>query len=304
MKEDYKRQVALLLDILPDIATVQDFALHGGTAINLFHLNMPRLSVDVDLTYIPFSNDREVDLKNIRKNLENLKKQIGKRLPEVHFPDFHRALSELKLICATNDVMIKIEVNQINRGLIAEPVTMPLCNRAQEVFDRFCEVRTVSNGQLWGGKINAALDRQHPRDMFDMRNLLNNVGLTVEIKVGFIFFLLGGKRPFHELLNPQRIDQSAVFNSQFSGMADLSFSYRDYEETRERVISETNKSLTDNDKEFILSFAKGKPDWTDTDYSQFPAIRWKLFNINKLKESNPQKFLEQIRLLEKVALSL
>jgi predicted nucleotidyltransferase component of viral defense system len=276
MKEAYKKQVALLLDILPSIAEEKTFAMHGGKAINLFHLDMPRFSVDIDLTYIPFSNDRNMDLSNIRKSLDAVKARLKSRMPAVRFSDQQRASEELKLICSTPEAMVKIEVNQINRGLTAEPCTKVLCNHAQEMFDRFCEVTTVSTGQLWGGKVNAALDRQHPRDLLDMRNLFHEAGYTDEIKTGFLFFLLCGNRPFHELLNPKRLDQRIVFNSQFNGMTDQPFSYEEFEETREQVILEVNKSLTDRDKAFLLAFTKGEPVWDDVDYSTFPAIRWKL----------------------------
>jgi len=109
--------------------------------------------------------------------------------------------------------MVKIEVNQINRGIIADTELVVLCDKAQETFDKFCEVRTVSQKQLRGGKANAALDRQHPRDLFDIRNFINDIGYSTEIK----FFLLCGKRPIQELLNPHPIDQSTVFESQFNG---------------------------------------------------------------------------------------
>jgi hypothetical protein len=300
MNETYKKQVSLLLDILPDIAEEKSFALHGGTAINLFHLGMPRLSVDIDLTYIPFSNDRNLDLENIRISLENIKARVKKRMPAIRFADPQRATEELKLICATSDATVKIEVNQINRGLIAPPQTMILCNKAQEVFDRFCEVPIVSSGQLWGGKINAALDRQHPRDLFDIKNLFTGVGYTNEIKTGFLFFLLCGNRPIHELLHPKLLDHRVVFDSQFNGMTDHSFSYDEFEETRKQLILEVNKSLTLNDKNFLLAFIKGEPNWDGVDYSMFPAIRWKMLNIRKLKENNPLKFQEQIELLEQV----
>jgi len=300
VKEAYIKQVALLLDILPSIAEEKAFALHGGTAINLFHLDMPRFSIDVDLTYIPFSNDRNTDLNNIRNSLETIKKRLKSRIPTIHFSDRQRASEELKLICSTSKAMVKIEVNQINRGLIAEPCTKILCNHAQEMFDRFCEVTTVSTGQLWGGKVNAALDRQHPRDLFDMKNLFNDIGYTDEIKTGFIFFLLCGNRPFHELLNPKSVDQRIVFSSQFSGMTDQIFSYEEFEETRKQVISKVNKSLTDKDKAFLLAFTKGDPIWDNVDYSMYPAIRWKLLNIQKLKAINPQRYQEQIELLEEL----
>ena len=56
--ERYRRQVALLVRVLPLIAQEKCFALKGGTAINLFIRNLPRLSVDIDLAYLPVS-DRE-----------------------------------------------------------------------------------------------------------------------------------------------------------------------------------------------------------------------------------------------------
>lgn len=297
MKDTYKKQVALLLDILPEITKEDVFALHGGTAINLFSLNMPRLSVDIDLTYIPASNDRDADLKNIRSALERIKERLKKQMPSIRFSDSVRAEEELKLICTVPDAMVKIEVNQINRGLIAEPELMVLCDKAQETFDKFCEVRTVSQKQLWGGKINAALDRQHPRDLFDVKNLITEIGYSEDIKEGFIFFLLCGKRPIHELLRPHPIDQSAIFESQFKGMTDVAFGYDDYQATRELLIKTINDSLTEEDKKFLLAFSKGEPDWSKFDYSEYPAIRWKLLNINKLKESNPQKYEEQIEKL-------
>lgn len=300
IRDAYKKQVSLLLDILPGVAKEDVFALHGGTAINLFCLNMPRLSVDIDLTYIPASDSRDTDFQYIRSALERIKERLGKQIPAISFADPIRAEEDLKLICTTPDAMVKIEVNQINRGIIAGTDTVILCDKAQETFDKFCEIRTVSQKQLWGGKINAALDRQHPRDLFDVRNLMNEIGYSTNIKEGFIFFLLCGKRPIHELLNPHPIDQSAIFESQFKGMTDSLFDYDEYQTTREQLIKVVNESLTPEDKKFLLAFSKGEPDWERVDYSKFPAIKWKLLNINKLKDKNPQKYNEQVEILERM----
>ena len=300
MKDTYKKQVSLLLDILPEVAKEETFALHGGTAINLFCLNMPRLSVDIDLTYIPASESRNTDLQNIRSALERIKEQLRKRIPGISFTDPIRAEEELKLICSTPDAMVKIEVNQINRGIIADTELVILCDKAQETFDKFCEVRMVSQKQLWGGKINAALDRQHPRDLFDIQNFIKDIGYSTEIKEGVIFFLLCGKRPVHELLNPHPIDQSAVFESQFNGMTDNPFGNVGYQAIREKLIEMINESLTPEDKEFLLAFSKGEPDWTKVDYSKFPAIKWKLLNIRKLKENNFQKHTELVGILHQM----
>jgi predicted nucleotidyltransferase component of viral defense system len=296
MNEAYKKQVALLLKLLPEIATEKSFALHGGTAINLFELNMPRLSVDIDLTFTTIG-ERDTDLQTIRHLLEQLKARIQKRIPSIKFSDPITAAENLKINCSTTDATVKIEVNQINRGIIAPTREMLLCQNAQNEFDSFCEVPIVSTEQLWGGKIIAALDRQHPRDLFDISNLLTTIGFTDNIKRGFLFFLLCSKRPMHEILSPQFINQENVFFSQFDGMTQRSFTYNEYNFTRTLLSITIRQSLTDDDKNFILSFAQGSPNWSHVDYSLYPAVKWKLLNIEKLRNTNSLKFKEQIALL-------
>ena len=298
MKDTYKKQVTLLIDILLEVAKEDIFALHGGTAINLFHLNMPRFSVDIDLTFIPFSDSRNEDLNKIRQSLFFVKNRLKSTFPNIRFEDEKHAEEELKLVCTKDHATVKVEVNQINRGLIAEPCTKILCSRAEEEFNRFCEIRTVSIGQLWGGKINAALERQHPRDIFDVKNLLQESGFTEEIKQGFLFFLLCGKRPIDEILKPNFINQKVVFESQFAGMTNENFTYDEFEKIREELVLLVNNSLTDKEKDFLLSFAEGNPDWKDFDYSKYPAIKWKQLNIKNLKQNNPIKFKESIKKLE------
>ena len=298
MKDTYKNQVSLLIDILLEIAKESNLALHGGTAINLFHLNMPRLSVDIDLTFIPFSDFRNDDLTKIRQALNSVKLRLKTIFPHINFENEKRAEEELKLLCVKDNATVKVEVNQINRGLIAEPCTKILCSRAEEEFDRFCEIKTVSVGQLWGGKLNAALERQHPRDIFDVKNMLQETGFTEEIKQGFLFFLLCGKRPIDEVLNPNFINQRVVFDSQFTGMTNEEFTYEEFEKIRKELVPLIQKSLTDKEKDFLLSFVSGNPDWNDFDYSNYPAIKWKQLNINKLKQENPVKFRETIKKID------
>ena len=298
MKDTYKSQAALLIDILPEIAKEDNLALHGGTAINLFHFNMSRLSVDIDLTFVPFSDNRDEDLDKIRQSLESVKSRLKTTFPHIRFEDEKRTEEELKLLCTKDAATVKVEVNQINRGLIAEPCTKVLCSRAEDEFDRFCEIKTVSVGQLWGGKLNAALERQHPRDIFDVKNMLQKIGFTEEIKQGFLFFLLCGKRPIDEIINPNFTNQRVIFESQFSGMTDEEFTYEEFEKTRKVLVQVIQETLTDSEKEFLLSFVSGNPNWENFDYSKYPAIKWKQLNIKKLKEENPIKFRESVRKLE------
>lgn len=282
----YKEQVNLLLKILPEVAKQKCFALHGGTAINLFIRDMPRLSVDIDLTYIPIE-DRETSLANILLALKTIQTSIQKL-----FPDIRINLKErlLKLQISNNKALIKIEVNQINRGLLNDTVELQLSNKTQQEFDAFCTISVVPLEQLYGGKICAAIDRQHPRDLFDTKYLLENEGFTDNIKKGFLLLLLSSNRPINEMLNPNLIDQRQTLIHQFNGMSLEEFTYQDFEKTRQTLIKIINQRLTSYDKQFLLAFSKLNPDWSVYDFEKFPAVRWKLQNLTKLKENNKEKF--------------
>ena len=298
----YKAQVTLLLQILPSIALKKCFAMHGGSAINLFVREIPRLSVDIDLTYLPIE-DRVSTFKNIEAALLEVKEHLIKVIPKIQINGPFQHPNQAKLFCNLQDVQVKVEVNTIMRGVIDKPVTRQLSIRAQEEFDQFCEMPIVSIGQLYGGKICAALDRQHPRDLFDVKYMFANESLTAHIKRGFLFCLLSNKRPIHEILNPTRIDQRTVFSNQFLGMTNEPFTYDEYDETRTKLIQVINKNLGEKDKIFLISFKEGLPDWNIdafVDFRKFPAIQWKLQNIQKLKQQNPQKHKIQLDALKRI----
>lgn len=197
-----------------------------------------------------------------------------------------------------NDVLIKLEVNPVGRGLIAESVKMPLCDKAQEMFDSFCSIPVVSMSQLYGSKLCAALDRQHPRDLFDVKLMLDKVGFTDDIKRGFIYGLASSTRPIYEMLEPNLLDQRSAYENQFIGMSDISFSYADYEQTRLELIRVIRESLTPEDKTFLLSFNHLTPDWSQYDFRDFPSVKWKLLNLEKLRNGKPDKWQMQLDKLE------
>lgn len=283
--KNYKQQVALLLSVIPEVAKEACFALHGGTAINLFVRDMPRLSVDIDLTYVPIE-DRPTSLQNISIALENIKGRVEAVIPVVQVE--HKAVIS-KLLISTKNASIKLEVNQIGRGTLEPPVKMALCKKAQDEFDAFCTTPILARGQLYGGKICAALDRQHPRDLFDVKYLLENEGFTDETKTGFLLCLVSHDRPINEVLTPNLLDQRETMLNHFEGMSNEPFSYEEFESTREQLIGEIQKSLTEQDKTFLLSMKNAEPDWTAYDFARFPAVQWKLQNLRKLKKDNPEK---------------
>lgn len=293
MDEIYKKQVRLLLDVLPLVAEEEDLALHGGTAINLFVRNMPRLSVDIDLTYLPVEG-RDLSLKNIAAILKRIQARLESTIVGV---SVEPKVNIGKLFISKDNALVKLEVNLVGRGTYKEPERKILCERTQEEFDVFVEMKMVPMEQLYGGKICAAIDRQHPRDLFDIKYLLENEGFTEKMKAGFIYCLLGSERPIYEMLNPHRLNQQEALLNQFDGMTSDPFTYEDYERTKEKLIGLIQSSLTKEDKEFLIGFKGLRPNWSIYPYEQYPSIRWKLVNLQKLKDNNPDKYSEQFNRL-------
>lgn len=296
MIDAYKKQVRLLLDVLPEVAKETCFAMHGGTAINLFVRDMPRLSVDIDLTYVEIA-ERNETLEGINAALLRVKERIEGLRPLIRVQHKEKVC---KLQLDERGVMIKIEVNMVGRGLIGDALRAPLCDKAQEEFDAFCVTPIVPMAQLYGGKICAALDRQHPRDLFDVKLLLDNEGFTDEVKRGLLFGLVSSNRPTHEMLNPHLLDQRVAFENQFEGMSAVSFSYDEYEATRLQLIEAIKIGFNENDKEFLLSVNRLAPNWTIYDYQAFPSVKWKLLNLEKFKDQQPDAYQQQLEKLEKV----
>lgn len=222
MNEEYKKQVLLLIRIMPLIYKIKDFAVHGGTAINLFVKDMPRYSVDIDLTYLPIKN-REKSIQDITNHLNILKLQIEKAIPGIRIiakPEI------LKLLCTYKGATVKIEVNSVKRGIVGEVEEWKLCDKAKKEFEMSCVERVVPFSLLYGGKIAAALSRQHPRDLFDYKYM--DIKSFNDVKSGFIFYLLSSDKPILESLQPNSIDQKQALENQFKGMTDVPFEYADF----------------------------------------------------------------------------
>lgn len=287
----FAHKVELLLKLMPYVMNEGVFAVHGGTAINLFVKNMPRYSVDIDLTYMPLAN-REDSIKDINTHLESIITHAKPQLPGLHVvPNYDTC----KLLCEYRGYQVKIEVNQTKRGIIGGEVqTLPLCDKAQEEFGMYCEAVIVPQALLYGGKIAAALSRQHPRDLFDVKHM--GIPLT-DIREGLIFCLLGSDRPIHESFAPMLIDQHAAMENQFEGMTDIPFSYEEFEQTRNQLIADVRNLMTDADKNFFLSFEAGEPQWDGYEFEYFrnyPSVQWKLLNLAKLKKQNPSKLQSKV----------
>ena len=208
MDRAYIQQAELVVRSIPAIASEPCFAIKGGTAINLFELDMPRLSVDIDLTFLPVT-DRETAIREIDLALKRIETRLVARGVTVRSrgTDVSR-----KLGCFANGAEIKIEPNFILRGNVFPVRRLELSQKMAEIVGVSAEMTVLSRKELYGGKVCAALDRQHPRDLFDMAQFYKAHSLA-EIKEGFLVLALGHNRPLHELRRRRRISPRPSTNS-------------------------------------------------------------------------------------------
>ena len=289
-----------MLRAMPHVAAEDCFALKGGTAINLFVRDMPRLSVDIDLAYLPVEGPRATALRNISEALGRIAMAIKKAIPgaKVQESRAQEPARIAKLVVAVGQTRIKIEPNEVIRGAVFAAEERELTRRAEELFELSVTARMLSIADLYGGKLCAALDRQHPRDLFDVMVLLENEGITDEIRKAFVVYLASHDRPINELLDPTRKDIRRVYESEFVGMTVEEIEYEDLIAARETLIETLKKELTDAEKAFLISLKEGQPKWDAIDVEgieKFPAIQWKLMNIRKIGEKKRVESLEKLK---------
>lgn len=234
----YYKQVALLVQVLPWLEALDCFALKGGTAINLFVRDLPRLSVDIDLAYLPIE-PREASLVHIHEALLQLADMLQKKIPgsiadSVMLKETGTAC---KLLIRHTGVQIKMEVTPVLRGTVYPPERRSVMSAVEDEFG-YAEVQLVSRADLYGGKICAALDRQHPRDLFDIKLLLENEGISREVFNAFLVYLISHNRPMSELLAPHEKDIFGVFVDHFDGMTREPITLDELFETRRQLVAE------------------------------------------------------------------
>ena len=288
--EIFTAQVALLVRVLPQVATETCFALKGGTAINLFVRDLPRLSVDIDLVYLPIE-DREASLIGIRSALNRIAQRIRKVILDSVVTEGANAHGTLVLVRQRN-AQIKIEVTPVLRGTVHPAELRTVRPIVEEQFG-FAEIQVVSFADLYAGKLAAALDRQHPRDLFDIQYLLASEGIDQTLYQTFLAYILSHNRPAHELLQPRLKDIRQTFEREFVGMTVNDASLDMLLATREQMVTEIRSSLDETSKLFLRSFHALRPDWnliSSPTIRNLPAIRWKLMNLERLQTENPEKY--------------
>jgi predicted nucleotidyltransferase component of viral defense system len=247
---------------------------------------LPRLSVDIDLLYLPL-DDREIALQNIKAALSRLSLLIKQKIPRTKVQLTHLQSDALRLIVSQDEIRIKIELSPVIRGTVFPEVRMEVVEEVEKEFG-YAEIQVASLPDLYAGKLCAALDRQHPRDLFDVKFLLENDGLTDNLRKTFLIFLISHQRPMSELLSPNRKNISEIYETEFKQMTEVSIPLVQLEEARENLIHQINSQMTDNEKKFLLSFKSKAPDWNLLEMeninviANLPSVLWKMINLEKM----------------------
>lgn len=301
-RESYEAQVALLVRILPHVAIEPIFALKGGTAINLFYRDLPRLSVDIDLTYLPIK-DRTESLAEINDAMDRIAASVEAGIAGAKTQRIKGGGGgATRILARLKGAEIKIETSPVTRGAVHEPESRAVTEPVEDEFG-YAEMQIVAFEDLFGGKLHAALDRQHPRDLYDVKLLYENEGLTDDLFRTFLIYVASSPRPAHELLNPNLIALDQPFTQQFEGMTKTPVTLDDLLKARKQLIADIQSRFDENTKRFLLSLHDGAPEFEAIDRPQaadLPAVRWKLMNIEKLMAENTSKHAAQRAELEKL----
>ena len=290
--ERYRRQVRLLVRILPFVAEEKCFALKGGTAINLFIRNLPRLSVDIDLAYLPVA-DREESLRGIETALLGIEERVTGSVPSarVQRGRLREEGTVNKLFVRERGTQIKVEVTPVLRGCVAEPEERAVSDVVEEQFG-FAAIQVVSLADLYAGKLVAALDRQHPRDLFDVRGLLSNEGIDERLRAAFVVYLISHHRPIARLLASARRDMTEEYTRGLAGMMENPVALDALVQTREELIAAIVGGMPDAHRRFLLSFQKGEPEWPLLEVAHaetLPAVRWQMVKLAHIEEEEREE---------------
>jgi hypothetical protein len=264
---------------------------------------MPRLSVDIDLVFVdPDIQDRNSALVAIEDSLRSIAEALRTRLNVKVQATASGSAQETKLFVSRGATQVKIEVNHVFRGSVYPVVQGNLTPSAEELFEREVTAPMLDIDELYASKLVAALDRQHPRDLFDVMLLNENGGITPRMRRAFVVYLAGHNRPMHELLPPKPHSMADAFEKEFVGMTSRNVAIHELEETRAQLFAKLPTALDDAERQLLVSLHRLEPDWAllgMPGVESLPAIKWKLKNLGILKSTSPLKFNVMLEALER-----
>lgn len=278
----YTDRVRLLVEILPVLAQEPRFALKGGTAINLFEHDLPRLSVDIDLAWLPV-HDYAEDARLIAESLERLADVLRGRPLQLQVQlSAGEGAGITRLVASRGRSRVQIETTPVMRGTVHPVRRMVVRPSVEEAFG-FASVQVLSFADLYAGKLAAALSRQHPRDLFDVGLLLEDERADQLLWRTFLVYLTCSPKPAWEMLAPRMpADFAATFEAHFKGMTAEPIEAEALLGIHERLLVRLAGWLDEPSCEFLRSIEEQRPDFDLIELPQaacLPAVRRKMHNL-------------------------
>jgi predicted nucleotidyltransferase component of viral defense system len=279
----YTDRVQLLVDILPTLGQEARFALKGGTAINLFEHDLPRLSVDIDLTWLPVHDFAE-DAIRIAAALEGLADTLRARPLQLQVqasaPEGTRIVT--RLVASRGRARVQIETTPVMRGTVHPVRNMVVRPKVEEAFG-FVSMQVLDFADLYAGKLAAALSRQHPRDLFDVGLLLDDERADEKLWRTFLVYLTCSPKPAWEMLAPREpVDFEATFDAHFRGMTAALTTAEQLLENRARLLTWMSGQLDEPSRAFLRSVEDERADFGLIGLPharELPGVRRKLQNL-------------------------
>ena len=288
-------KVIRLLDVLDFIFAKSSFkdalSLKGGTAINLLHTNLKRLSVDIDLDY-----HRHLDKDKTFKDRKLILQELDDYMKKEGYSISNKSRGSAILVSRTysylsasgNNDNIKVEINFIDRISLYPTVTTSV-----NYFGKSVDIIAASKEELYGMKLSALINRSKARDLYDANYLFTDINDIDEktLKKCLIFYLsLDG---MYEI---NKIDYKSIRDIKFIAVRkELNPVLKrgeqfDLKNVQEKTIEKLIHFLTldENEKLYLLEFSKGNyvpsllfDEEVANRAINHPMAKWRILNINK-----------------------
>ena len=289
---EYQRQATLLIELLPTVARQSDFALYGGTAINLFLLDAPRLSIDLDLKFLP---PLKIDAAKARIDeiLQEVRAEIEKDIPGTRVEQEQkqdRRLPRLLVIRDRDGALVKIEVNPLQVGSIFSPQPRQLSAKVAADFSvAATTMEILAPAEIYAGKIAAALERAHPRDLFDIRQMPDSIWDDQRLWAALAVCLAMSRgRDLHRLIaekNAGKIIVSLDYENFAPMMRTARATLQELEEAGSRLHARLLSRMPAGCKKLLVDFFCGQADWSaiGVDIDALPGLQWRSEGIRKME---------------------
>ncbi len=310
MLEKTLRLIELLSMLMDQFFLKNKLVLKGGTALNLFHFGLPRLSIDIDLNYIGTANREEmlIERKQIEELLFNFFQREGysiRRNPTEHIG----GKISLRYISATGQTaLLEIDLNYMLRvplWPVVQQDSMPIGLHQAKA------IPTLDIHELMAGKLSALFSRHASRDLFDTHYFFKHYDKPIDkqrLRLAFIVYGAINRKDWRTIcIDDITFTESEIRDQLIPVLSShLIRNIKSSSQWANKIVNECREALIEqllplqeNEIEFLNQLNDhgqvcANLLTTDNDLIQKinanPGIQWKAYNVAKFKKlHSPQK---------------